>query len=79
MPQIPQCVMRISTSVGVNGLGVNVVYVRGLEASWATQPWKSFAGEVIVVVLMCWVRKWISLSCWIVMEAWNLYEQGKKL
>lgn len=25
-------------SVGVKGLGVKVVYVRGLDASWATQP-----------------------------------------
>lgn len=39
-------------SAGVNGFGVNVVYVRGLLASWATQPWKSFAGAVIVVVVM---------------------------
>jgi hypothetical protein len=32
-------------------LGVNVVYSSGLVESWATQPWKCFAG---VVMLECW-------------------------
>jgi hypothetical protein len=56
VPQIPQWVMRISMSVGANGFGVNVVYVKGLLESWATQPWKSFAGEVMVLV-MCGVMR----------------------
>jgi hypothetical protein len=43
-------------SVGVNGFGVNVVYVKGLLESWATQPWKSFAAEVMVLV-MCEVMR----------------------
>lgn len=44
VPQIPQCVMRISMSVAVKGLGVKVVYCRALVASKATQPSKVLAG-----------------------------------
>lgn len=55
MPQIPQWVTLISTSVSVNGLGSNVVNVSGLVASWATHPWKVIEGdedcEAISVVL----------------------------
>lgn len=55
VPQIPQCVTRISMSVSVKGFGVKVVNFRGLVASWATQPLKSFAGGedmFLVVVLL---------------------------
>lgn len=35
-------------SVGVKGLGVKIVYVRGLVASWATQPL-----NVLVMMIVC--------------------------
>lgn len=39
-PQIPQCVIRISTSVSVNGFGSKGRYSRGEVAEWAIHPWK---------------------------------------
>lgn len=37
-------------SVGVKGLGVNVVYAKGLVASWATQPLNVSEDMVFTVV-----------------------------
>lgn len=49
VPQMPQWETLTSMSVSVKGLGVKVVYVRGLVASWATQPWNVFGGEDISI------------------------------